>query len=140
MKYDIFLSDIKRKRILQIPIIPPTMPPFTKGAKNEEFETFNNGTFNIIGDVGLTEFTLDSWLPAKGRNYSFQKVKNVNPYTYIDFINMSMRDSKPIRVVIVRGDKTFVTNNTYSVESFDYTENRIGNFEYSIKFKLWREY
>lgn len=140
MKYDIYLSDTKRSKVLQLPIIPATMPSFTKASKNEEFETFNNGTFNIIGDVGLTEFTLECWLPAKGRNYHFQRVKNTNPYTYIDFINLNMKNKKPIRVLIIRSDKTFVTNDIYAIESFDYTENKIGNFEYSIKFKQWRGY
>jgi len=140
MNYDIYISDIAKKTVLQLPMIPEEMPSFTKGAKNEEFETFGNGTYNIIGDVGLTEFTLECWLPAKGRNYSFLKVKNTNPYTYIDLINISMRDKKPLRVVIVRGDGTFVVNNTFSIESFEYHENKIGNFPYSINFKQWRDY
>lgn len=140
MKYDIYISDLKRTKVLQFPVIPEKMPSFSKSAKNEEFETFSNGTFNIIGDVGLTEFTFESFLPKKGVNYSFQRVKNVNPYTYIDFINLSLKAKKPIRLIIVRSDKTYVTNDKYSIESFDYTENKIGNFEFSVKFKQWRDY
>ena len=140
MKYDIYISDIAKKTVLQLPIIPEEMPSLNKAGKNEEFETYSNGTYNIIGDVGLMEFTLECWLPAKDRNYSFQRVKNINPYKYIDLINIAMRDKKPLRVVIVRGDGTFVVNDTFSVESFEYHENKIGNFEYSVGLKQWRDY
>lgn len=140
MKYDIYLADINKKNLLHLPIIPEEMPTISKSSKNEEFETFNNGTFNIIGDVGLTSFTLESWLPAKGRNYPFQRIKNVNPYTVIDFININAKNKKPILVVIVRNNGTYVVNNKFTIESFEYHENKIGNFEYSISFKQWRDY
>lgn len=140
MKYDIYISDKDKKTVLQLPITPEQMPSLSKASKNEEFETFDNGTFNIIGDVGLLEFTLESWLPAQGRVYSFQRVKNINPYKYIDLINISMRDKKPIQVVIARDNGTFVVNNTFSIISFEYHENKIGNFEYSLSLKQWREY
>lgn len=140
MKYDIYISDKDKKTVLQLPIIPEQMPSLNKASKNEEFETFNNGTFNIIGDVGLMEFTLESWLPAKGRNYSFQRVKNINPDAYISLINKAMATEKPIKIVIVRGNGTFVCNDTFSVENFEYNENKIGNFEYSLGVKQWRDY
>ncbi len=140
MKYDIYLSDLTRKTVLRLPILPPEMPTITKASKNEEFETFNNGTFNIIGDTGLMTFTLESWLPALRNKYPFAKVKNINPYKYIDLVNVAMRDKKPLRVIILRGDGTYVINNTFSVESFEYHENRIGNFQFTISFKQWRGY
>lgn len=140
MKYDIYISDINRKTVLQLPILPEEMPSLSRSSNNEEFETFANGKYNIIGDAGLIEFSLDSWLPAKGKNYSFQRVKNINPDTYINLINAAMDTKKPLRVVIVRSDGTFVTNNTYAIESFEWHEDKIGNYKYSISFKQWRDY
>ena len=140
MKYDIYISDKDKKTVLQFPIIPEEMPSLSKASKNEEFETFNNGTFNIIGDAGLMEFSLESWLPAKGRNYAFQRVKNINPDSYINLINNAMATKKPIRIVIVRGNGTFVCNNTFSIESFEYNENKIGNIVFSLSVKQWRDY
>lgn len=140
MKYDIYISDMSKKTVLRMPILPEELPKLSKASSNETFETFNNGSFNVIGNVGLTEFTLESWWPEKGKNYSFQKVKNINPYTYIDIINRAMIAKTPLRVVIVRGDGTFYVNDTFSVESFEYNENKIGNFTYSIAFKQWRDY
>jgi hypothetical protein len=140
LKYSIYISDTAKKTVIQLPVIPAEMPSFSKASKNEEFETFANGIYNIIGDVGLTEFTLESFFPAINKSYSFQNVKNVNPYTYIDFINLSMISKTPIRVVIVRSDGTYVVNNTFSIESFEYHEDKKGDFPYTISLKQWRDY
>ena len=139
MKYDIYISDKDKKTVLQLPIVPEQMPSLSKSAKNEEFETFNNGTFNIIGDVGLTEFTLEAWLPASGRNYSFQRVKNINPDNYIYLMNSAMQNKKPIRIVIIKEGK-YICNTLFSVESFEYHDNKICNIEFSLSVKEWRDY
>lgn len=140
MKYDIYLSDYKRQVVLQLPIIPSEMPSITKASKNEEFETYNDGTYNIIGDVGLTEFSLECWLPGKNKNYDFQRVKDIDPDKYIQLIDTSMLNKKPLRVIIVRSDGTYFLNNTFSVESFDWYEDKKSDYVYSINFKQWREY
>lgn len=140
MRYDIYISDIDRKTVLQLPIIPEEMPSFAKASFNEEFETSLDGTYNIIGSVGLQEFTLASFLPAKGRNYSFQRVKNINPDLYIDLINRAMLNKKPLRILIVRQGGSYNINNTFSVESFEWHEDKVGDYQYSISFKQWRDY
>jgi len=140
LKYDIYLSDKDRKKVLQLPIIPAEMPTFSKASKNEEFETYDNGTYNIIGDVGLTEFALESFFPAKSKSYSYQRVKNIDPYIYIDFINLSMIYKKPVKVVITRNDGSYVVNNTFSIENFEYHEDKVGDFQYTLNLKLWRDY
>jgi hypothetical protein len=140
MEYDIYLSDYERKTVLQLPILPEEMPPMSKASANEEFETYNNGKYNLIGDVGLIEFNLDCWLPGKGKNYSFQRVKNINPDDYVQLIDAAMLNKKPLRVVIVRGDGTLINNTTFSVESFEWHEDKVCDYEYSISFKQWRDY
>jgi hypothetical protein len=139
MKYDIYISDIDRKKVLQLPIIPEEMPSFSKSSSNEEFESFSDGKYNLIGDVGLLEFTLESYLPGKGKNYPFQRIKNINPDLYIDLINAAMINKKPLRVVIVRAD-SFNINDTFSVESFEWHDDKVGDYQYSISFKQWRDY
>lgn len=140
MKYDIYLSDLERKKVLQLPILPEEMPSLSLPGKNEEFEAYSNGTYNLIEAPGLIEFTLECWLPGKDKNYSFQRVKNINPDEYINLINTSMDNKKPLRVVIVRGDGTFIINTTFSVESFEWNVDKVGDYRYSISFKQWRDY
>lgn len=139
MKYDIYLSSLDRKKVLQLPILPEQIPSLESSSKNEEFETFSDGTYNFIGSVGLLTFTLESWLPAKGRSYSFQRVKNINSDDYIQFIDIERLNKNPIRVVMARSDGSFILNNTFSIESFSWHENHQGDYEYSISFKQWRE-
>ncbi len=140
MKYDIYVSDAAKKKVLKLPVIPAEMPTLSRSSKNEEFETFNNGVYNIIGDAGPMEFTLESFLPGKDKKYPFSKVKNVNPDAYINLINAAAKNKKPIRVVIVRGNGTFVVNGTFSVESFEYHEDKTGDYQYSLSLKQWRTY
>ena len=140
MKYDIYISDIDRKTVLQLPIIPEEMPSFSKSCSNEEFESFSNGKYNLISDVGLLEFTLESYLPGKGKNYPFQRVKNINPDLYIELINAAMSNKKPLRIIIVRGGNSFNINNTFSVESFEWHDDKVGDYQYSLSLKQWRDY
>lgn len=140
MKYDIYLSDLERKTVLQLPIIPEEMPSLSRSSNNEEFETFSSGTYNIIGDAGLSTFPLECYLPGKCKNYPFQRVKNIDPEKYIKFVDDAMTSKKPLRVIIVRGDGTFAINDTFSVETFEYHEDRVGDFQYTITFKQWRDY
>lgn len=140
MKYDIFFSDLERKQVLQLPILPEELPKLSKSSSNEEFETFENGKYNIIGAVGLVEFSLECWLPGKNKNYSFQRVKNVESKNYISFLDLAMINKKPIRVIITRSDGTFFLNHIFTIESFEWSENRVGNYNYSISFKQWRDY
>jgi len=138
--YDIYFSDIERKKVLQLPIIPEQMPSFSKEGINEEFETYSNGTYNIIGAVGLKEFTLESFLTKKGRNYNFQKVKNINPDEYIALINDAMIKKKPLRVVIARREGNYDINDMFAIESFEWYEDKVGDYQYSILLKQWRDY
>lgn len=140
MKYDIYLSNLDRTTVLQLPILPEELPPLTKSSSNEEFESFSNGKFNLIGDVSLLEFSLESFLPGKGKNYSFQRVKNINPDDYIQLIDDAMLSSEALRVVIVRSDGTFVVNDTFSAETFEWHEDKTGDYIYKIDFKQWRDY
>lgn len=140
MKYDIYLSDYERKTVLQLPIVPSELPSLLRNNNNEQFETFSNGTYNIIGDIGLLEFSLESWLPGKGKNYSFQRVKNINPDDYINLFNTAMLYKKPIRVIIVRSDGTFLINHIFSIDSFEFKEDKNSDYVYSTSLREWREY
>ncbi|MEG3040900.1 MAG: hypothetical protein RR891_02775 [Clostridium sp.] len=140
MKYDIYISDYKRNKVLQFPILPSEIPTIKRSCKNEEFETFNNGSFNLIGNIGLASLSFSSWLPGKGKNYNFQRVKNVNADSYIQLIEKSMLTKQPVRFIVVRGDGTSPINSLFSVESFEWYEDKKADYVFSIDLKEWREY
>lgn len=140
MEYDIFIADIDRKTVLQLPILPEEMPSLQRSSKSEDFETFSNGTYNLIDDVGLMKFNLDTWLPGKGKNYSFQRIQNINPDEYIQLVDMAMLYKNPLRVIMLRSDGTYIVNDTFSVENFEWHEDKVGDYVYKIDFKQWRDY
>jgi len=137
---DIYFSDLKRIKVYQLPILPEVMPELSKSAKNEEFETFNNGVYNLIGSMGLVTFSIDSFLPEFGDKYEFAKSK-IDPYLLINMWSGAMRDKIPIRCIMQRGEKsnnTEIINWMVTVESMVWFENRVGDIKYTVDFKEYR--
>ncbi len=56
---NIYFSTLDRKQLYELPILPEEMPELSKGAKNEIFETFNNGEYNFLGETSLISFSLE---------------------------------------------------------------------------------
>lgn len=136
---DIYFSSLDRTEIYRLPVLPEEMPEFSKSAKNEEFESFNDGVYNILGNAGLISFTLESFLPAKGRKYPFIKEELEDPYLLINLWSNAMNTKTPIRVVMYRNNKTEIINTMVSVESMAWHEDKVGDVKYKIDFKEYRE-
>lgn len=99
---DIYFSDLDRNEIYLLPCLPSTMPEISKSSKNEEFETYDEGVYNIIGNKVLATFSIDCWLPEYASKYSWAK-SQINPYDLINLWETAMTNKKPIRCVLVRG-------------------------------------
>ena len=136
---DIYFCTLDRSKIYQVPVLPVEMPELEQSANNEEFQTYNNGTFNALGNAGLVSFTLESFIPGKNNNYSFARVKYVNPYDLINLWAGSMKSKTPIRCIMYRNDKTEVLNWMVSVEDIKWHEDKVGDIKYSVTFKEYRE-
>jgi len=134
---NIFISDYKKTKVLQFPTIPAELPSLSTNVKNEEFETYNNGTFNFIEQQGLYTFTLTDWLPADASKHYYCKSK-VNALEIINLINDSVANVEPICLTITGASDKYV-NNTFSVESWSYNIKQNGDYKYSLGVKLWRE-
>ena len=129
---DIYLSSSDRGRVYQLPFLPESFPDLSRAAGNEEFETFNNGTYNILGAPGLYEFTLEGVLPTK--SYSFAK-SSVKAGAIISLLENAMERKKPVRIVLAGKLRRSMQ---VSVESLSYHENKAGNVAYSVSFKEYR--
>ncbi|MBU3146887.1 hypothetical protein KPL50_25765 [Clostridium sp. CF012] len=139
---NIYFSDSKRKIIIELPVLPEEMPELSRNAKNEEFETFNNGAFNLLGNVGLITFTLDSFLPAYANKYRWAK-SQINPYSLINLWASNMANKTPLRVIMNRNLRkdlpAELLNLAVSVENMKWHEDRTGDIKYTIDFKEYRE-
>lgn len=140
---DMFICSKDRKEVYKMPFLPESFPEFNRSAKNEEFETFNNGTYNILGDTGLMAFPLQGILPAYSTKYSFAKSK-VKAYVIINFLARAMRDKYPIRIIVNRNPNPELPeqllNMLVSVEEMTWGEDKVGDIHYNVSFKEYREY
>ncbi|MEG0900226.1 MAG: hypothetical protein RSD67_08405 [Oscillospiraceae bacterium] len=129
---DIYICKNNSRRAYKLPIIPECFPQLSQSASNEEFETFSDGTYNILGEPKLKEFSLEGTLPT--RHYEFAK-SNVLANEIIELLKNSLNSKKPLRVIM--SGRTY-TNILCSVESLSFGENHMGNIDYSVSFKEYR--
>ncbi|WP_253200822.1 hypothetical protein [Clostridium sp. CF012] len=125
---------------MQVPVLPEEMPELNKTSKNEEFETFNNGIFNLLGSVGLVTFNLTRFLPQFGGKYSWARSKD-DPYLLINLWIKAMHNKVPLRCVMMRGNKhgkPEILNWLVSVEAMTWHEDRLHDVQYSVDFKEYR--
>jgi len=134
--YDIYITDYKKTKVLKMPIIPSELPSISRTIKNEEFETYNNGTFNFIYKAGLNTLTLESWLPTKSYNFAKSTIKADK---VIALINNAIDNTEAIQLVILKTDGSTYINDKFSVESFKYNVNKRGDYNYSLELKQYRE-
>ena len=136
----IYFSDLERKKVIELPFLPETMPELSKSAKNEEFETFNNGMFNLLGTVGLVTFSIDSLLPEYAGKYKHAK-SQIDPYTLINLWSLAMANKTAIRCIMQRNNNNKnpeILNWMVSVEAMTWFESRNGDIKYNVSFKEYR--
>lgn len=81
---DIVMSANNNEQVMVFPIVPEI--DVSKPQENEEFKTINNGTINLIGDLGLKRVQHIIDIPVQ----SLQMVKtgsSSNGFEYISFID-----------------------------------------------------
>ena len=100
---------------------------------DEEFNTINGKTLNLIGGKGLRNFSFSSFFPSK--LYSFVSFLNFKePKYYIDFFE-KYRDARvPLRMIIV--DKYRVVLNMLCRYNFTYSfRDKAGDVPYTLNIK-----
>ena len=135
---DIWFSNQSRTRVYRLPFLPEEMPELSAASKNEEFETFDNGTYNLIGSKGLISFSLQGILPAYANKYSWAK-SQLNPYLIIKLWDDAMYFKTPIRCVMERGESDEIKNLLVTVESMSNNEDKVGDVKYNVSFKEYRQ-
>lgn len=139
MKFDIYISDYNKTKVLQLPIIPTKLPSLSKAINNEEFETWWDGVYNFIEKPGLLEFTIDKWLPGAANKYNFARSQTA-PLEYINLLEKARDNAEPIRIVISCADGSTYVNDSFSIQKFEYCINRRGDYDYSLGVKQYRAY
>lgn len=137
----IYFSDKNRTEVYQVPILPEDMPELNKTAKNEEFDTFDDGVYNFLGNVGLVTFSIDSFLPEYAGKYSWAQ-SQIDPYKLVNLWSYAMEKQQPLRCVMERtrqGQNSEILNWLVSVENMSWYTKRNGDIKYKADFKEYRE-
>ncbi|MFL0251248.1 hypothetical protein ACJDT4_12500 [Clostridium neuense] len=138
MQYDIFLSDLELNTIVQLPILPKELPEVETEFNNEEFETYNNGYFNFQGNKKLATFTLKSFFPEYSGKYSFERSESTF-YDLLDALSIAVDSKAPVRVVFGKSSGDVIMDAKFMVEKFTYNVDNVGDYQYNIEFKQYRE-
>lgn len=120
------------QEIATIPVVQ-NVEPITCETKDEEFETANGLTLNLIGGKGLRSFSFSSFFPSR-KYYFVSWFKFREPKYYIKFFE-KYRDLKvPVRIIIV--DRYQVILNMLCRYTFSYQlRDRAGDVPFTLDVK-----
>lgn len=139
---DIYFGTADGSETYQVPIPPTDMPELSKSSKNEEFESYQDGNYSIIGNVSLTTFTIDSWLPEYPNKYSYAR-SQINPYLLINMWSNAMDKKIPLNCIMLRGKNVNnispeILNWFITVESMSWYPDKTKDIKYKVSFKEYR--
>lgn len=113
---DIYLSFNNNEDVLRLPILPSAFE--VQGNNLNSVIHINNiGDINLIGKMGLSMISLESFFPAQ--DYAFSKYNtHPRPYECVELINKWRKSGRPIRLIITGTS----INIACAIESFNYGE------------------
>lgn len=117
------------------PIPPANLPKITSPQNNEVFNSVI-GDVSQIGLLGLrtVEFK-DMLLPSDTNDYSWAHGDNGSDI--INFINDNRQKGQPFRLIITKGDVTYLNMNVL-VDDFDYYQDNQADFHLNVAFTEYR--
>lgn len=116
------------------------LPQIKTGAITENFSSFTGKEYTFITGKHPREFDLNTWIPKDKTNYKFQVVKNVSSSKYIEFLNKSLEDKKPIKLVISSKSGINYINGFFVISDFTEGKNKFGDTTINLSLKEWFNY
>jgi hypothetical protein len=130
------MSANNNEEVMVFPIAP-TDTNLTIPQNNEEFQTINAGTLNLIGDIGLKTVSIDSIFPT--HEYSWLKIgSSSDGWEYVEFLNTWRAAKVPLRIVMTLNDNSEWLNMACLIENFTYGLMRNEDIRYNLTLKEYR--
>lgn len=120
-------------RSVTFPVVPADLPPIQTTQKNETFESVI-GDIATIGLLGLRTISFDDWLLPE-RKYDW--ATGSNGYDIINFINDARLQDKPFRLIITKGNSTYL-NMSCVINTLDYYQDNLGDYHLTCEFMEYR--
>lgn len=119
------------------PVPPADLPQITVPQNNEVFNSVI-GDVSQIGLLGLRSVAFnDVLLPSDVGDYSWARGDNGSDI--INFINDNRQKGQPFRLIITKGDVTYINMNVL-IDSFDYYQDNQADFHMNATFTEYRTY
>lgn len=122
---------------ITFPVPPAELPPIETEQHND---TFNSviGDISTIGLLGLRTISFEKLLcPDDLNRYSWARGSSGSDI--VNFINTARLEDKPFRLVITRGDNTYL-NMLAVIDNFSYYLDNVNDYYVSIDFREYRTY
>lgn len=134
---EISLLDTEANESITFPVIPAELPEVSSEQHNDEFNSVI-GDISTIGLLGLRTISLNDMLcPSNVSKYPW--AKGSDGETIINFINNHRLSDKPFRLVICRGNNTYI-NMLVVIDSFTYRLDNVNDYYLNIDFKEYRRW
>lgn len=122
---------------ITFPVPPAELPTIETEQHND---TFNSviGDISTIGLLGLRTISFEKLLcPDNLNRYSWSRGSSGSDI--VNFINTARLEDKPFRLVITRGDNTYL-NMLAVIDNFSYYLDNVNDYYVSIDFREYRTY
>lgn len=118
--------------------VPPADLPMISSVQNND--TFNSviGDVSIIGLMGLRTIEFNDIL-APGNTNDYSWASGDNGGDIINFINDARLSGQPFRLIITKGDVTYL-NMSCLIDEFSYYQDNTFDYHINIKFTEYRTY
>lgn len=123
--------------IVIFPVPPDNLPRITSPQNNDTYNSVM-GDVSIMGLLGLRTVEFEDFLvPSNTGNYSWARGDSGGDV--INFINDKRQTGKPLRIIITKGDVTYL-NMAVLIDDFDYYMDNQADYHINVKFKEYRTY
>lgn len=122
---------------ITFPVPPAELPPVETEQHND---TFNSviGDISTIGLLGLRTISFEKLLcPDDLSRYSWARGSSGSDI--VNFINNARLEDKPFRLIITRGDNTYL-NMLAVIDNFSYYLDNVNDYYIDIDFREYRTY
>lgn len=119
------------------PVPPDKLPTISNPQNNDVFNSVI-GDVSVIGLLGLRTIEFeDVLLPSNVDDYSWANGDNASDI--INFINDNRQKGQPFRIIITKGDVTYI-NMACLIDDFDYYQDNQADYHINMSLTEYRTY
>lgn len=117
------------------PVVPSNLPKISNPQNNDVFNSVV-GDVSVMGLLGLRTIEFNDFLlPSDVQDYSWARGDNGSDI--INFINDNRQKGTPFRLIITKGDVTYL-NMAVLIDDFDYYQDNQADYHLDAKFTEYR--